>query len=170
MTYMQSRVLQALFARVKPGCTQRNVGHAWFNLMFPYFTPDTFAVDERISKTGDEYSHVLVRNFKDGTLRTLLVMLAKNYPDPGQPENWDAGREQIEGYLLNAWEEDGAIQNMFGAVAIGDVVWFYELSLDEGELLRVQDDRVLHLCNDSDVIHEVLPGIARAALESSDAV
>ncbi|ODM19722.1 hypothetical protein SI65_04708 [Aspergillus cristatus] len=96
-------------------------------------------------------------------------MLVKNFPDPGQSEDWNVGREQLERYLPSAREEDGAIQNMFGAVTIGDVVRFYELSLNEGELLRVQGDGVLHLPSDSDIIHRVLSDIARVGLESSDA-
>ncbi|OJJ88733.1 uncharacterized protein ASPGLDRAFT_31846 [Aspergillus glaucus CBS 516.65] len=135
-SYLQSPILNLHVANVKPGVTQRDFGHVWLGLIHYYFKlDDNLAGEEHVYETPEEHSNVLAVNSKDGKWRTHLSVLAKNFPDASQPAN-------------------GALA-MSGAVAIGDMVRFYELSLDEGELLPVHGDRVFHLRNDSEGIHEV---------------
>lgn len=77
----------------------------------------------------------------------------------------------MRGYLNNVRDTDGRVQTIFGAVVVGDVVRFYQFNFHGnpmGELVALEDERILDITKDNQAIHDVLSGIARQAIDNSD--
>lgn len=184
--YMQTQIMRRAIDRIVPGVLQERIDQVWLNILARYFPPVNEFQLEREAYVGNtaetrrranvSISNLCENDLGEIDLHKFLVVEAKCFPGPWVPKwvryyDWDAVLDQLEGYMLTMRTTFGNVQTMYGLVAVGDKVRFYELSREKDELTPVafRGRITLDIKDDARLIENELMRIAALVVqEDSD--
>jgi hypothetical protein len=85
-------------------------------------------------------ANVTVTNVRGGVLHKVLFIEAKVFPRnmrgiwQERYRYWGNHLMQLQSYMFSSREESGHIQTMYGLIAVGDVVRFYQMNVQNNHL------------------------------------
>lgn len=123
-----------------------NVDHLWTSIFTHYFPKkmeNFFAVQREpyASKKSQGRTDLAVVNLIHGKIHKVIMFEAKRPLAPEDPTptatDWNKVINQLRGNMIRTRNAAGAIQDMYGVVAIGAWARFFKMSRHSERLLRI---------------------------------
>ncbi|KAJ9192965.1 hypothetical protein DTO021D3_2773 [Paecilomyces variotii] len=151
--YMADAPMRAYLAEVTGDVYEERIDQTWLNILRFYFPREDFGLgresypdDPKVSK---KKLNVCVTNVRQGRLQKVFFIESKRFPDRAennadwaQSYRWSAHTGQLQDYILRARRSSGYRQTIYGLLAIGDHVRFYQMRMtgDSSEKLTPYTD------------------------------
>ncbi|KAJ9213303.1 hypothetical protein DTO166G4_5110 [Paecilomyces variotii] len=141
--YMADAPMRAYLAEVTGDVYEERIDQTWLNILRFYFPREDFGLgresypdDPKVSK---KKLNVCVTNVRQGRLQKVFFIESKRFPhkaennaDWAESYRWSVHTGQLEDYILRARRSSGYRQTVYGLLAIGDHVRFYQMSMTGG--------------------------------------
>ncbi|KAL1856192.1 hypothetical protein Plec18170_004061 [Paecilomyces lecythidis] len=136
--YLKNAPMRIRLAGLTPGVYEEQVDHVWLNILRYYFRENSFSlereayVDPLFSKMK---TNISVCNVRNGQLQKVLFVEAKRFPLSAIRGNWHTyyrwkrHKPQLRRYMLRSRTASHYRQTMYGMLAVGDRVKFYQINM-----------------------------------------
>ncbi|OJJ49414.1 hypothetical protein ASPZODRAFT_140315 [Penicilliopsis zonata CBS 506.65] len=171
--YYNEEALNLYISDIKAGAYEASVDHFWSNLLSLYFPLSNSTVETESYTALPESkrrANIAVTNIRGGVRHKIIIVEAKRSPTSKSKEpayDWKTPKNQLSTYMKDSRSRLGNIQDMYGLVAVGTKVRFYQLKCDKTELSawpggKKNPEPTYHLETDKEIIHNHMLEIKKA--------